>query len=113
MKSVILSRRFFQLNFRRPLYTRGCGVFGALGHGDDFLDTSLFRRVINLDDAKYDIHVRQISAGWGHSSAVTSGGHLVIFGRPYDGHVIKTISRIRGISPALARFYGTLASLIS
>lgn len=113
MKSVILSRRFFQLNLRRPLYTQGCGVFGALGHGDDFSDTSSFERVVDLDNANYDINVKQISAGWGHSSAVTSGGHLVIFGRPYDGHVIKTISRIRGISPALARFYGTSVSLIS
>jgi alpha-tubulin suppressor-like RCC1 family protein len=113
MKSVILSRAFFQLNLWRPLYTQGCGVFGALGHGDDFSDSPSFNKIVYLDDPKNNINVKQISAGWGHSSAVTSRGDLVIFGRPYDGHVIKTISRIRGMSPNLARFYGTLTSGIS
>lgn len=113
MKRVIPSRIFFQLNLRRPLYTQGCGVFGALGHDDDFADSSSFKRLAYLDDAEDAVDVKHISAGWGHSSVVTSSGNLIIFGRPYDGQVIKTISRMRSISPAVARFYGIFNARIT
>ena len=102
IKSLIHGSR---LSHSRLLYTQGCGVFGALGHGDNLSDEVLFRKVA-LSGNDHDMNIKQISAGWAHSAAVTSEGKLVMFGRPYDNLAIKTINRIKSISPMAARFYG-------
>lgn len=102
IKSLIHSSRF---SHSRLLYTQGCGVFGALGHGDNLSDEILFRKVA-LSGSDHDINIKQVSSGWAHSAAVTSEGKLVMFGRPYDDLAIKTINRIKSISPMAARFYG-------
>jgi hypothetical protein len=95
----------------RYLHTQGCGVFGALGHGDDLLDSPSFRRLKLSGNAQCSIGVKCVSAGWGHSAIVTQNGQLVIFGRPYDDVTIKAINRIKSISPSLARLYGIMSLL--
>jgi hypothetical protein len=92
----------------RHLHTQGCGVFGALGHGNDLLDTPSFRRLQLSGSAQCSIDVKCISAGWGHSAIVTQNGQLVIFGRPYDDVTIKAINRIKSVSQSLARLYGII-----
>jgi Regulator of chromosome condensation (RCC1) repeat len=102
IKSVTHSSRF---SHSRLLYTQGCGVFGALGHGDKLLDEILFRNV-GLSGSNKIVKVKQVSSGWAHSAAVTSEGSLIVFGRPYDDLAIKTINRIKSVSPIAGRFYG-------
>lgn len=102
IKSVTHDSRFAH---SRLLYTQGCGVFGALGHGDKLLDEILFRKV-GLSGSNQIVKVKQVSSGWAHSAAVTSEGSLIIFGRPYDDLGIKTINRIKSVSPIAGRFYG-------
>ena len=102
IKSLLSASR---LSHTRHLYTQGCGVFGALGHGDNLSDEILFRKV-GLSGSGDDIKVKGISSGWAHSAAVTAEGSLVIFGRPYDDLAIKTINRIKSVSPLAARCYG-------
>ena len=52
------------------------------------------------------IRVKSVSAGWGHSAVVTEEGQLVIFGRPYDDKMIKSINRLHTVSPFAGRYYG-------
>lgn len=95
----------------RHLHTQGCGVFGAIGHGDDLLDSPSFKQLKLSGTAECSIDIKCVSAGWGHSAVVTEKGQLVIFGRPYDDVTIKAINRIKSISPTLARYYGIIALL--
>ena len=46
---------------------------------------------------------KQVSAGWGHSAALTTDGVVVIFGRPYEFSTLFQMHRIYRISPFLAR----------
>lgn len=80
-------------------------MFGALGHGDKLLDEILFRNV-GLSGSNQIVKVKHVSSGWAHSAAVTSEGSLIVFGRPYDDLAIKTINRIKSVSPTAGRFYG-------
>lgn len=105
MKSVKPLIHRSRFSHSRLLYTQGCGVFGALGHGDGLSDEVLFRKVA-LSGSDQVINIKQVSSGWAHSAAVTSDGNLVMFGRPYDDLAIKTINRIKSMSPMAARFYG-------
>lgn len=111
MKKVKLLRFNARFVPSRLLHTQGCGVFGAIGHGDDLLDSPSFTSLKLSGNADCSIEIKCVSAGWGHSAVVTHNGQLVIFGRPYDDVMIKTINRIKSISPSLARFYGTAVSL--
>ena len=95
----------------RCIHTQGCGVFGAMGHGDDLLDSPSFKTLKLSGTAECSIGIKNVSAGWGHSAIVTQNGQLVIFGRPYDDVTIKAINRVKSVSPSLARFYGTIALL--
>jgi alpha-tubulin suppressor-like RCC1 family protein len=90
----------------RSIFTHGCGAFGALGQGNDLHDTPVFKR-LNLSGASdFIVEAKQVSAGWGHSAAVTESGNLAIFGRPYDDSTIMTLNRIKTFSPHIARYYG-------
>ena len=70
---------------RKPgkLYSKGVGVLGALGQGDSLQDVSLFKKVLRPDAEEGD-EILSVSAGWGHSGAVTKKGSLLVFGRPFD-----------------------------
>lgn len=69
-------------------------------------DCESFKK-LNLSGKSDDvIRIKSVSAGWGHSAVVTAYGQLVIFGRPYDDKMIKTINRVNMISTTIGRFYG-------
>jgi alpha-tubulin suppressor-like RCC1 family protein len=100
---------------KRKLYSQGCGVFGALGQGDSLLDSTDFRAVPVLDTSQESasssaISMTRVSAGWGHSAALSADGGLYIFGRPYDFSTLLQINRIRGVSSAIARHVGRFTS---
>jgi alpha-tubulin suppressor-like RCC1 family protein len=88
------------------VYTKGCGVFGSLGHGDALQDVDSFTRV-ELEGSS----AVSVSAGWGHSAAVTSDARLLVFGRPFDFSNIMQINRLHSFSPNLGRFVGRLTGL--
>ena len=85
MKTYFLLAHCKFLNGRRRLlsvsasvYSKGVGVFGALGHGN-LADYRVFQKV------KFALgsNLKAISAGMGHSGVI-SNSHLLLFGRPYD-----------------------------
>ena len=92
------------------LYSKGSGIFGSLGHGHELQDSLLFKEVqfpsisIASDKEPGDNIIQSVSAGWGHSAAVTKNGELFIFGRPYDFSAIMRIDRIHRLSSTLARY---------
>lgn len=88
------------------VYSKGCGVFGSLGHGDALQDVDSFTRV-DLEGSR----AVSVSAGWGHSAAVTSDARLLVFGRPFDFSNIMQINRLHSFSPNLGRFVGRLTGL--
>ena len=100
------------LRYQSTLLSKGVGAFGCLGHGhlnenDALLDSYDFKPVVlsTTSSSKNDDNddVIQISAGWGHSLAVTNNGTLYVFGRPYDFSNILQINRIRTLSHGIAR----------
>lgn len=99
---------------KRTLHSQGCGVFGALGQGDSLLDSKDFQAVPILNSSQESLSistsVTRISAGWGHSAALSTDGGLYVFGRPYDFSTLLQINRIRGVSSALARYVGRFTS---
>jgi len=78
-------------------------VFGSLGHGDSLRDVAHLEPVALPEGAG---RIVRVSAGWGHSAAVTSEGRLLVFGRPYDFSNILQINRLHSFSPDLGRFVG-------
>ncbi len=109
------------------LYTKGAGVFGALGHGDSLQDIASFKKVavnaaaINIDQSITDenslsdpntksLRFKQISCGWGHTAVVSTDGRLFLCGRPYDFSNLMQLNRLRSISPSLGRFVGRFTS---
>jgi len=81
------------------LLSRGCGVFGALGQSELLTDSIHFAEVLNGRKLQF----KQVSAGWGHSAALTTDGAVVIFGRPFDFSTLFQMHRIYRISPYFAR----------
>lgn len=79
--------------------SRGNGVFGALGNGS-LSDNASFSPIV-IDNPDKFVNV---SAGWGHSAAVSESGKLYIWGRPYDFSNLMRINRIYGVSKKLAQF---------
>jgi len=126
------------------IYTKGAGVFGALGHGDALQDVATFKQVhvhagagtgvetstghtvgmlrssstgnsassssSNAENHWKPLLFKQISAGWGHSAAVTHDGRVFMMGRPYDFSNLMQLNRLRTISPGLGRFVGRFTS---
>ena len=97
----------------RTIYTQGCGIFGSLGQGDDLMDSPSFEKLNLSGTPNHKVKIKNISAGWCHSAAVTSDGQLVIFGRPYDDITIRTMNRLRTLSPTLGRFYGIILLVLN
>ena len=83
-------QNLFKLNKRFiSLYTKGIGVFGALGDSS-LNDRKLFQEV-NI--APYI--PSKVVTGWGHSIILTTSGDLIVFGRPCD---INSIMRINSLN---------------
>jgi alpha-tubulin suppressor-like RCC1 family protein len=82
------------------VYSKGVGVYGCLGHGDDLHDKLAYTRIKAFDHQ----HIKAINAAMGHSAVVSSSGELQIFGRPYEIDNLLRINRFRVVSPTLARF---------
>ena len=87
------------------LYSKGVGVFGALGLGDSLNDVDTFKRV-NITVPTADVNVKKISAGWGHSACILQDGGLIIFGRPYDFSNLMQIHKLNAVNKGLGRFVG-------
>lgn len=87
--------------FATVVYSKGCGLFGALGFNNNLRDSELFQPVphyIKGDD------ITQISAGWGHSAYLTQSGKIYVFGRPYEFRTLLRQHKFRRLSHMLARF---------
>jgi alpha-tubulin suppressor-like RCC1 family protein len=87
------------------IYSRGCGVFGALALENNLQDATSFQPLSwesYVNDPK-DRIVMKISAGWGHSTALTAGGNLYVWGRPYDFSTLMRLNNINRISSFFAR----------
>jgi len=85
------------------LFTKGVGIFGALGKGG-LNDSKHFEEVL-YNGMK---NVTSIAAGWGHSAAITVDSELVIFGRPYDFQSIMRLNSLYGLYKPMGRFVSNL-----
>jgi alpha-tubulin suppressor-like RCC1 family protein len=84
------------------IYTKGSGLFGALGRGDLY-DAQEFMKVSHCEGLPEDVTYTSISAGWGHTAAVTNSGDLVVMGRPFDLDALLRLNNIKKVSSWLAR----------
>lgn len=86
------------------LYVRGCGVFGALSLDNDLRDEKTFKPVPwkELMDER-DHEIASVSAGWGHSLALSTAGNLYVWGRPYDFSSLMRLDKIHKVSSFLGR----------
>ncbi|CAN0399382.1 unnamed protein product, partial [Discosporangium mesarthrocarpum] len=87
-------------SLKRPLHvqTRGEGFLGCLGQGD-FLPREDFEAVPSL----VGTDVRQVSAGWSHSAAVTADGQLLVWGRPFDFRGSMRLNNMHSVVPFMVR----------
>ena len=93
------------------LHSQGCGVFGALGQGDDLVDSPVFRPVVATDGSQsLAIKAKMVSAGWAHSAVLSTDGNVFIFGRPYDFSTVMQINRLTKLSASFARAVGRFTS---
>jgi alpha-tubulin suppressor-like RCC1 family protein len=89
--------------FSSYLYSRGCGLFGALGQNDSLRDSDHFNLVTGISHGKVAHGTTiQVSASWGHSACVTTN-KAYIFGRPFDFSSLFTLNNIRFVSKSLAK----------
>ena len=79
---------------------RGSGLFGALGLGSTLNDETIFAPLGILNQS-FDI--KQVSAGWGHSAAVTSNGDVCVWGKCFDFSSLLRLNRISAMSSSFAR----------
>lgn len=103
-----------RIPYVKKIHTQGNGLFGALGQGPELVDSEDFE-TINLSDesrpSRRKALAKQVSAGWGHSGAVTVDGELMIWGRRNDFANLNTLLRIKGIFSPLARACCRLGSI--
>jgi alpha-tubulin suppressor-like RCC1 family protein len=83
-----------KLLFSTLLRARGVGLTGALGHGS-LNESTEFTDIIK--------DVSQVSAGIGHSAAISNEGQFLLFGQPYDFALTLKLNRLNTIIPPLAR----------
>lgn len=96
----------------RTVHTQGSGLYGALGHGPDLEDSEGFRIVNPPLNEERAIVFRQVSAGWGHSAAVTGDGELAIWGRPFDFENLMRLNKINRFSGMIARIASRFTSKV-
>jgi alpha-tubulin suppressor-like RCC1 family protein len=96
----------------RTIHTQGSGLYGVLGHGPDLRDSEEFRLVNPPVDEELGVAARQVSAGWGHSAAVTRDGELAIWGRPFDFDNLMKLNQINGFSGMIARMSSRFTSKV-
>lgn len=96
----------------KKIHTQGNGLFGALGQGPTLMDSGDFEMTSQPDSehAERRVIAKQVSAGWGHSGAVTVDGELMIWGRRNDFANLNSLYRIKGIFAPLARVSCILGS---
>jgi Regulator of chromosome condensation (RCC1) repeat len=97
-------------SFLRKIHTQGSGLFGALGRGNGLKDSKHFEIVNRSEEDSRPVTAKQISAGWGHSAAVTEDGEVIVWGRPYDFSSLLRLKKLRDFSGGLARFVSKLSS---
>lgn len=100
LKSTCISRRIF------TVYTKGSGIYGALGQSESLKDSPNFKEISLGRSGSKDGKVTQLSAGWGHSGFVTEMGKLYVCGRPFDFSNLLQLHRISKVSSTLARIVG-------
>lgn len=86
--------------------SKGCGVLGSLGHGNDLLDYSNFKSIDSFsckEKVPQNTSAISVAAGWGHSAVVDNKGQLYLFGRPFEFSTIFRINRLYKFSSFLAR----------
>lgn len=110
-RSLARSNYFYALSKSRSIYlfSQGSGVYGALGQGNSLADSATFQEVPLVSYcAKQNAMVEnvpvKVSAGWGHSAAITDQGKLFIFGRPYDFSNLMQLNRLSKVSKSFTRF---------
>lgn len=94
----------------RKIHSQGSGLFGALGQGDSLKDSKHFEIVSRSEGDSRPVTAKQISAGWGHSAAVTEDGEVIVWGRPYDFSSLLRLKKLRDFSGGLARFVTKLSN---
>lgn len=117
VKALRPNSRKVQISFQesrllsvRTIHTQGSGLFGVLGHGPDLVDSTEFRLVNSTEDEEPVGAVQQVSAGWGHSAAVTRNGELAIWGRPFDFDNLMKLNQINRYSGMIARMASRFSS---
>lgn len=80
-------------------YSKGCGLFGALGLGEKFLDSKEFARI----PLTTGIPIHYASASWGHTALSTARGDVYLIGRPFDFSALMTHNQFRNVNHWLAR----------
>ncbi|RYG98307.1 hypothetical protein EON65_51600 [archaeon] len=82
------------------VYVRGSGLYGALGLGDALTDETIFTPLGFLNNIN---NVKHVSAGWGHSAAVTTQGEVYVWGKCFDFSSLLRLNRISAMSNSFAR----------
>lgn len=106
-KIKIYHHRYFSSDLKGNIYSKGCGVFGALGNGN-LNDTKTFSLINDIKEIEFN----RVSSGWGHSAAVSITGDLYIFGRPYDFSNLLKINNIYKFSSYMARLIANSSNSI-
>ena len=88
------------------MFAKGVGIFGALGRGG-LNDSKGFQEVV-CEGMK---NITNVSAGWGHSAAITEDHELIIFGRPYDFQAIMRLNNLYSVFKPMGRFVSNLTTI--
>jgi hypothetical protein len=89
------------------LYSRGFGLYGALGFRGNLQNRIEFNQVPLNDEEDKPVLVE---AGWGHSAVVTEKGNLLVFGRPYDARNLLRLNSLYMLSNRLGRFVAKMSN---
>jgi alpha-tubulin suppressor-like RCC1 family protein len=89
-------------SFSTKIHVRGVGLFGALGLGTDLHDHDKFKELIIAEDSK---KIKSVSAGWGHSAALSEDGTMYLWGRPYDFSGLMKLNQVYSVSSAVGRLF--------
>lgn len=91
------------------LYSRGVGLFGALGVNEDLADRPEFTEVLIPDPSE---SIKAVSAGWAHSTALTESGRLYAWGRLIDFPTLMRLNRLYSFSNTLGRLVARSSNFV-